>query len=210
MGGCRRDPRAAPAQGRAAFRAGRRRRSDAVAVARATITEGWSWRERAPVPLEVPVAWDELCLKDRAWACRLQALAPIVEPLRAYGETRDASYLEWSVAIALDWARQHPRFIAAAQHVHQQFAWYDMTAGQRAAPSPTSSTWRHRRGCSSARTQSFSWRACVCTSMLSPGTVSSSRIPTMGSSSPVDSLRPAGGFPMCPRRAPPPSRARSG
>jgi hypothetical protein len=99
----------------------------AVRTADATLTEGWQRRPHPRIKLDLPLDWENACAGDRTWAYRLHAWEPLSEPLTAYSETGEARFLTWSLDLALDWVRQHPRY-----DPNSPFAWYDMAVGMRA------------------------------------------------------------------------------
>jgi hypothetical protein len=93
----------------------------------AILEEGWTQPPFPTVRLRPPIAWDDLCSKDRSWHFRLHcwdALAPV---LAAYAHTDDPRYLDFAVSTAVDWAECYP-----STRTTSPFAWYDMATGLRA------------------------------------------------------------------------------
>jgi hypothetical protein len=92
-----------------------------------TITAGWGIGESRFVDLRPPIAWDEVLADDRSRHFHLHAWDPLGPVLSAFDQTRDARYLRFALAVALDWIRQYRSVDSTSP-----FAWYDMAIGLRA------------------------------------------------------------------------------
>jgi hypothetical protein len=91
------------------------------------LTEGWK-RGRLPrVRLEPPVAWGEICASNRSWQFHLQSWDPMSLALSGYDHLGERRYIDYCLALALDWIAQYP-----STSVDRDFAWYDMAIGLRA------------------------------------------------------------------------------
>lgn len=90
-------------------------------------TEGWVLGNLPPVPLELPLAWDEVCAEVRSWAFHLHSWDPLGPFLAVYELESDPADLRFAVDVALDWIRAFP-----AGDVPSPWAWYDMAVGLRA------------------------------------------------------------------------------
>lgn len=98
-----------------------------VALAEETMGEGWRYLSQPPVKLEPGVEWDAVCASNRSWAFQLHAWDALEPTLAAFDLTGELRYLDFSVAVAIDWARRY-RDVGA----EDSFAWYDMAIGLRA------------------------------------------------------------------------------
>jgi hypothetical protein len=98
-----------------------------AALAAGIIEKGWQVANLPRVRLEPPIAWDEVCAANRSAHYHLHAWEPLGPILSAYEHTRELRFLEFAVAVAVDWANTFPSPDTASP-----FAWYDMAIGLRA------------------------------------------------------------------------------
>jgi hypothetical protein len=98
-----------------------------TALAVGIIEKGWQVASLPRVMLVPPIAWDEVCAANRSAHYHLHAWEPLGPILSAYEHTRELGFLEFAVAVAVDWARSFPSPDTASP-----FAWYDMAVGLRA------------------------------------------------------------------------------
>jgi Heparinase II/III-like protein/Heparinase II/III N-terminus len=92
-----------------------------------TLSEGWKRGSLPRLRLEPPVDWEGACASNRSWHFHLHSWEPIGLVLSAYQHLEELRYLDYSVALALDWIRRYP-----STRSQGAFAWYDMAIGLRA------------------------------------------------------------------------------
>ena len=80
-----------------------------------------------PVRIQCPVDWVMDPLKDRNWRSQLNMLRLLDPLLRAFEQTKDATFLRRAFDYCLDWARYH-----GSRADKNPFAWVDMVVGIRA------------------------------------------------------------------------------
>jgi hypothetical protein len=90
-------------------------------------TEGWVLGNLPAVPLELPLAWDEVCAEVRSWAFHLHSWDPLGPFLAVHELGSGPAELRFAVDVALDWIRAFP-----TREVDSPWAWYDMAVGLRA------------------------------------------------------------------------------
>jgi hypothetical protein len=97
-------------------------------LAAGIMEKGWQVANLPRVRLDdPPIAWDEVCAANRSAHYHLHAWEPLGPILSAYEHTRELGFLEFAVAVAVDWATSFPTPETASP-----FAWYDMAIGLRA------------------------------------------------------------------------------
>lgn len=87
------------------------------------------WRDMHfdPLDLRPPVAWDILSSDDRIREFRLHSWHALGPVLAAHEHTGGVPYLDFALALALDWITNHD-----TGRLTSAFAWYPMAAGARA------------------------------------------------------------------------------
>lgn len=92
------------------------------------ITEGFRSHDCPPFPLKIPINWEADPYKNRSWRYQFNTLRLLDPLITAYERTRDRKYLAFATDVAVDWSSQH-----IGTKNNNEFAWYDMAVGLRAA-----------------------------------------------------------------------------
>ena len=103
------------------------RGADAVKLADEVLRGGWVLRNKKPLSLTPPIAWDAVSDGDVNGHYSLNALHPLNDILAAYVQTQRRAYLDAARAVMLDWIDFN---ITRAQPNEKK--WYDMGTGYRA------------------------------------------------------------------------------
>jgi hypothetical protein len=96
-------------------------------LAAGTMAAGWRWSDMPPVNLRPPIAWAAACTSNRSWSAHFHGWDGLAPLLALSDRGEDHTFLDFAVAVAIDWAQQHQAIDAGSE-----FAWYDMAIGQRA------------------------------------------------------------------------------
>jgi Heparinase II/III N-terminus/Heparinase II/III-like protein len=92
------------------------------------LANGWKNRGYPTVHLSKNIDWQMAEIAHRSWNFRIHSLNTIDALLMAFDVNGNQTYLQASLAVALDWISKHPR---DAEDV-SPMAWYDMAVGLRA------------------------------------------------------------------------------
>jgi hypothetical protein len=117
-----------PRQARLSLRLRRWTPPEVLEQSRLVMENGFEYGGHPPFPLRLPVEWAADPFGDRNWQFALNSwwfLRPLVEASSLEGSEQHAAF---AARIALDWAGQH-----VYDRKKNQFAWYDMAVGRRAA-----------------------------------------------------------------------------
>jgi hypothetical protein len=93
----------------------------------AVLRQHWARSGLHPSAVVAPVDWDEIYADDRSMQYHVHALDPIGLPLAAHSHTPDSRWIDYALALALDWLNAYP-----SMETESPFAWYDMAVGLRA------------------------------------------------------------------------------
>jgi hypothetical protein len=96
-------------------------------MADAILAGDWQWKGYPSVALEPPLDWDGLCARGRSWSLALHSWEPLAVALAAYDNLGERRYLDFALALALDWLDRFP----SPDGGSSPFAWYDMAVGAR-------------------------------------------------------------------------------
>jgi|GEM_PF-893326 len=90
------------------------------------MSEGAAIGSHPAFSIKPPVPWDANPYRDRSWRYGLNSLSWLMPVLEAYQLTGEQRYLDFALAVVLDWHRQNVR-----EGLANPFAWYDMAVGLR-------------------------------------------------------------------------------
>ena len=101
---------------------------DTRSSAKRVMSEGYVESPYPAFSLDVPINWTADPFGNRSWKFKLNSWHFLHPVLFVHGKHGDAEYMMFARRIALDWIRQN-----IEKETTNEFIWYDMAAGLRAA-----------------------------------------------------------------------------